>query len=181
MHIPEPVDLLCTVQHVVMLICCIDALGILDMAGVSCHPASALHAATDRRSRDDHDALPLRSWRIPSTLHPELDLPVLRRRVRGADRGVGGYCADGAVFGLLLHLLDEVCTRLEISLVGDADSFVQGITREEIQPAGVGAHDIWVWTVCGQLPALRSPPSPSQGDWRLLRPFALASIKVLSK
>ncbi len=85
-----------------------DALGFLALARVRGHSPTTLHAATNGRGRDNHNALFVRSWRVPSALHSELDLPVLHRRVRGADCGRGGCTAGGTVLGFLLYLLDEV-------------------------------------------------------------------------
>jgi len=54
-----------------------DPLGFLHLVGIRGHPAPALHAAKNRRGRDDHNALSLRAGRIQGAVHPQLDLPLL--------------------------------------------------------------------------------------------------------
>jgi hypothetical protein len=87
-----------------------DPVGILHLAGVSRNSAPTLHAAKDRRSRNNHNSLPLRARRIQSPVYPQLDLPLYFRRAAllRPDRCDRWHHSDGAVFGLLLHLLYKV-------------------------------------------------------------------------
>ena len=87
-----------------------DSMGILHLAGISCYSASALYAAKNRRSRDDHDALLVRSRCLPSFVHTELDLQVFLRGtalLRPNCRHCR-YRPNDTVLGFLLYLLHKV-------------------------------------------------------------------------
>lgn len=87
----------------------IDALGVLDLARVRRYSATTLHAATDWRSRDNHNPLPVRLGNLQSVIHPELDMAVLcGRRLLGSDSSPGRDCPDHPLLGLFLHLLYKV-------------------------------------------------------------------------
>lgn len=85
-----------------------DPLGLLHLARIRSHPPPTLHAPTDRRGRNNHDALPLRAGLVPGPVHPELVLSVFCGGVCGSDTVDRGRDTDGAVFGFLLDLLYQV-------------------------------------------------------------------------
>ena len=59
-----------------------DPMGILNLARIRRHPPSTLHAAAHRRSRDNHDPLPLRLGFVPRSLHSQLAVPLFRGGIR---------------------------------------------------------------------------------------------------
>ena len=96
----------------IMLIIPIDIMGLLNLAGIRSHPPTTLHAAADRRSRNDYDALSVWARIIQGFIHPELVIQILCRRVcrsNSMDRWAG---ADNTVLGFLLDILYKVCIGL---------------------------------------------------------------------
>ena len=87
-----------------------DTVGVFNLARVCRHSPPALHAPADRRSGDHNNPLPLCPWHIPSSVHPELAVPLLRRRSCRSDRLAGRDIADDLVLRFLLHLLHQVST-----------------------------------------------------------------------
>lgn len=51
-------------------------MGILNLPRSGCHSPSIIHPTTDRRGRDDHNALSRGTRRVSCPLHPKLDLSV---------------------------------------------------------------------------------------------------------
>jgi hypothetical protein len=88
----------------------VDSLVLFDLARIGCHSSPAIYAATDWRSRDNHNALSIRTWRVPGSVHPQLDLPLYLRRTALLRPHCGNrrHRPDGFVLGFLLHLLHKV-------------------------------------------------------------------------
>ena len=87
------------------------------MARIRRHSAPTLHAAANRRGRDNHDALPVRPRRVQGPVHPQLAVPLLLRRLVRPHRRRGGDRPDCAVLGFFLHLLHQVRVCLPLCLL----------------------------------------------------------------
>jgi hypothetical protein len=92
----------------------LDALGVLDLAGVSCYSSSIVHASTYGRGGEHHDTLLVRTRGLSRSLHPQLDLAILHRGSLplGSHSRGRRYYSNGLVHGFLLHLLHKVRTSI---------------------------------------------------------------------
>ena len=54
---------------------------IFDLVRICRDPTSAVYAPADRRSRNHHNALSVRAWSLPCTIHSELAVPILFRGI----------------------------------------------------------------------------------------------------
>ena len=82
----------------------VDSVDVLNLPGVGGDPATAVHDQQDRRGGDDHESLPVCTRQLPSTLHPQLDLPLLLRGIPRLNRRRCGMCPNRAVLRFLLSL-----------------------------------------------------------------------------
>lgn len=85
-----------------------DAMGLLNLVGIRSHPPTTLHAPTNRRSRNDNDALSFCTGAVSDTVYPELAVQVLCRGICGSDSLDCWHSSDGTLFGFLLDLLYQV-------------------------------------------------------------------------
>lgn len=73
-HAPSPLTVV-ALQHGAR-----DPVVLLHLPRSGRDPPAAVHAQPDRRGRDDHDALLVCARSVPGAVHPQLGLPVSRRR-----------------------------------------------------------------------------------------------------
>lgn len=88
-----------------------DSLDILDLAGIRCNPSPAIHAATDRWSRYNYNALSIRFRHLPCAVHSKLDLQVLLWGILPRNPCSCWYHPDRPLFGFFLHILQQVSYR----------------------------------------------------------------------
>lgn len=85
-----------------------DSMGLLDMARIRRHSPSALHAPTNRRSRNNHHPLLIRARHIQGALHTQLAISVLRRGICGSDPMDRRSDSDSTLCRFFLDLLYQV-------------------------------------------------------------------------
>jgi hypothetical protein len=92
----------------------LDALGVLNLAGVRRHSPSVVHASTNRGGGDHNDPLLIRTRGLSRPLHSQLDLAILYRGslpLGSHSRGCWHH-SNGSIHRLLLHLLHKVRTSI---------------------------------------------------------------------
>jgi len=89
----------------------VDSVDVLNLPGVGGDPATAVHDQQDRRGGDDHEPLPVCTRQLPSTLHPQLDLPLLLRGIPRLNRRCCGMCPNRTVLRFLLSVYHKRYTH----------------------------------------------------------------------
>lgn len=83
-------------------------MGLLSMAGIRCYSPAAVHAAANGRSRNDHDALSVRTGALPDAVHTQLAVSIFCRELYRPDPLARRHDPDDSLLRLFLDLLYQV-------------------------------------------------------------------------
>lgn len=87
---------------------CIDFVGLLPLAWICGHITTAIHAAANRRSRNDHDSLSICAGNLQGLVYTQLVVSVFYRRQVRPDPLGRRHNSDDSLFWLFLDLLYKV-------------------------------------------------------------------------